>query len=118
MATSMDVSVKVHYGYHGDSRCTPFISSLTDLLNLGLSGFEELLRQNVPYLKRFGTLRLTYFDEDDTWIDLTDGNYMTFLKNTRCTGGSDFPKLNVRVFDGASPAPPAKLARTDAAGNR
>ena len=114
MASAMDVTVKVHYTYHGDSRCSPFISSLTDMINLGLQGFEELLKQNVPYLKRFDTLRLTYFDEDDTWIDLTDANYMVFLKNTRCTGGSDQPKLNVKVFDGASPAPPvAKMARTD-----
>lgn len=117
MAFEMDVSLKIHYIYHSEPRCTPLTASLADLVNLGLSGFQDMLKENVPYLGRFDSIRLTFLDEDDTWIDLSDSNYITFLKNTRCTGGSDFPKLNVKVFDGASPAPSvSKYARTDAKG--
>ena len=70
----------------------------------------------MSYLGRFDSIRLTFLDEEDEDY-LSESNNITFLKTTRCTGGSDFPKLNVKVFHGASPAPPmSKYVRTDATG--
>ncbi|XP_053388889.1 uncharacterized protein LOC128551949 [Mercenaria mercenaria] len=100
------VTVKVHYSYHGEPRCSPFPTALKDLVNLGRCGFVALIKQNVQYIRRYDSVRLSYFDEDKVWVDLTDESFMDFLKTTTCTGGTDQPKLNVKVFDGASPATP------------
>ena len=53
-------------------------------------------------------LRVCFQDDEGTFIDLTPKNYHRFLRLSTYAFKTDVPKINIKVLEGASPAPPKK----------
>ncbi|XP_053403747.1 uncharacterized protein LOC123524212 [Mercenaria mercenaria] len=98
------VDIKVHYEYHGTQRCALIDCNYADLFGMGYTEFEHFLKSEIPFLQRLFVLKISFLDDENTYVDLTERNYHRFLKLATHAFKSGTPKISVKVQEGSSPA--------------
>ena len=102
------LDIKVHYTYHGGERCSLIDTNFNALYGMDYHAFAEFLKEEIPQLFKLSALRVCFQDDEGTFIDLTPQNYHRFLRLSTFAFKTDVPKINIRVSEGASPAPQKK----------
>lgn len=65
--------IKIHSDYHGDVRCSLVESSMTYLYGMNYREFCNYLNGEVPRLRKFHVMRVWFLDNENEYIDLTEG---------------------------------------------
>ena len=56
--------------------------------------FENVLKREIPFLNRLAVLRISFLDDETSYIDLTEGNFHRFVKLAiKSFNKDDNPKL-------------------------
>ena len=89
-----------------ENECAYFMKNKKNLATLACHSFEtfsRLVKENVAHLRSIPTIRITFLNKDNDWVDLTDRSFIKFFKCVKCDVG-DNTRLQIRVADGSSPA--------------
>ena len=86
-------------------RCSLIDTNFNALYGMDYHAFAEFLKEEIPQLFKLSALRVCFQDDEGTFIDLTPQNYHRFLRLSTFAFKTDVPKINIRVSEGASPAP-------------
>ena len=99
------IDIKVHYTYHGADRCGLVDMQFNDLYSMNYEEFGLFLRDEIAQLKRLSVLRISFLDDEQTYIDLSPRNFHRFIKLATHSFQSDTPKINIKISEGSSPMP-------------
>ena len=99
------IDIKVHYIYHGGERCGLVDMQFNDLYSMNYEEFGQFLREEIVQLKRLNVLRISFLDDEKTYIDLSPRNFHRFIKLATHSFQTDTPKINIKVSEGSSPIP-------------
>ena len=97
------IDIKCHYVYHGIDRCGLVDINFTDLFSMGYVEFTEFLKSEIPQLSRLYVMRISFLDDEKTYIDLTPRNFHRFIRLATYSFESQVPKINVKIQEGCSP---------------
>lgn len=97
------IDIKVHYVYHGIDRCGLVDINFTELYTMGYDDFTLFLKEEIPALSRLSVMRVSFLDDEKTYIDLTPRNFHRFIRLATYSFKSQVPKINVRIQEGSSP---------------
>ena len=97
------IDIKVHYVYHGAERCGLVDINFTDLYTMGYTQFTEFLKGEIPQLSRLSVMRISFLDDEKTYVDLTPRNFHRFIRLATYSFKSQVPKINVKIQEGSSP---------------
>ena len=102
------LDIKVFYNYHGGERCSLIDTNFNSLYGMDYAAFTDFLKEEIPQQFKLNALRVCFQDDEGTFIDLTPKNYHRFLRLSTYAFKTDVPKINIKVLEGASPAPQNK----------
>lgn len=97
------IDIKVHYVYHGSDRCGLVDINFTELYTMGYDEFTQFLKEEIPALSRLSVMKVSFLDDEKTYIDLTPRNFHRFIRLATYSFKSQVPKINVRIQEGSSP---------------
>lgn len=104
------MDIKIHYKYYGEDRCTVITMEVRELIPIGYSGLERIVRGHVQYFGRMSEIRMSYKDKQDDYVDLCSYNF-TVLCKFWAKSVSGIPLTNIRVVEGVSPFQQSKHAQ-------
>lgn len=106
------IDLKVKFDYNGQQRCALIDVMYSELYSMDFLTFSEFLTREIPQLQRISVLRISFLDEEQTYIDLTKRNFHRFLRLSTHTFKSATPKINLLVQEGSSPLVKTPRAKT------
>lgn len=71
-----EIDIKVHYKYNGEDRCTVITMEVREVMSIGYSGLERIVREHVQYLGRMSEIRVSNKDEQ---ADLCSYIFICFM---------------------------------------
>ena len=97
------LDIKVHYIYHGMERCGLTDVSFSDLYTMDYCEFSKFLAREIPQLARLDVMRISFLDDEKSYVDLTPRNFHRFVRLSTYTFKSNNPRINIKVLEGSSP---------------